>query len=595
MINYFQTTSYGHLNTPSHFFPEPDGNLILSYQDDYPRSYYQPYSGSNPNGYQGGDNGWERTEREHSLLRRAIEYIADMVPPDLNIDYDNDGYVDNVCFIVNGDNDGWATLLWPHRWALYTEYAAIHGKQVWDFNLQLAGGYFNTAVLCHEMQHTLGYPDLYHYANGGPTPVGNWDIMESNPNPPQQSGGYMKWKYGNWVDEPTTIQPGKYTLNSIGSGLGVVSYKIPSSTIGQFFVLEYRNSADAFENFNYGNVAGMLIYRINTAWSGNAGYDPNAGKYDEVYIFRPNGNSPTQNGSLETAHLGPNGRTTFNATSNPKPFLTNGTMVTNLSITDITVSNNKISFTYNGGTTQFVSVVYQPNGGEGKMKPQMFAENVAQNLSENSFYRDEYVFRGWALTPNGDVVYENSQSVEINEDIVLYAVWAIPTVYYTINAKVLIPIKCATIEPEGEIIVLENTDQPFVIQSEGSCKIEGVQIDDIFIPNEGDPHYMVYTFENVTEDHYIRANINGNSVQENEKANDLFTIHPNPANNYLEITLLDELLAMQGVAAQIYNIQGMLLKTLQLNNQTTQMDISNLAKGMYIVKVLHDAKKLIVK
>ena len=512
---------------PSHFFPEPDGDLILSYQDDEPRGYYQPYNATtNPIGYQGGNDGWERTEREHVLLRKAIEHIADIVPEDLDIDYDNDGRVDNVCFIVKGESYGWNDILWPHRWSLYTQNVKIHDKRVWDFNFQQEAGYFNNAVLCHEMQHTLSYPDFYHYYYSGPTAVGNWDIMESNPNPPQQSGAYAKWKYGNWLPEPVEISSGAYTLNSIGSGTGNTSYKIPTEDPQQFFVLEYRNSNDPFENFEYGNVAGLLIYRINTRWNGNAGYNPGAGIYDEVYIFRPGGNNPNQNGNLSIAHFGPNGRTKFDANSNPKPFLTEGTYIKDLSITDITVNGNEVSFKY---------------------------EKIS------------------------------------------------PPVYYTItaSAEALIALKndIITIEPEGEISVLENTDKTFIIKSEG-YPITRIEVDgnDYYPQTEEEKYYMEYTFENVTADHYITAFSEVfDAIDENIKTNVLFSIQPNPATQYFEIVLPFSIQTSKGITAQIFDVQGLLLKTVQLFDEITQIDISNFAKGFYIVKIDKEAKKLIVK
>ena len=606
MINYFKTTSYGHLTIPSYFFPEPNGNLILSYEDIYPRNYYQPYhSVTNPDGYQGGDNGWERTTREHTLLRNAVEYIANHVPTDLNIDYDDDGYVDNVCFVIKGNVGNWANLLWPHRWALWSEYASIHGKQVWDYNFMLEdeSHYFSNAVLSHEMQHTLSFPDLYHYYHSGPTPVGNWDIMESNPHPPQQSGGYMKWKHGNWLFEPTIIQPGKYTLNSIGSGLGFVSYKIPSNDPSQFFVLEYRNANDPFDKC-YPNGTGMLIYRINTTWNGNAGYNPPEGVYDEVYIFRSGGNDPTQYGTIEQAHFGPNGRTVFDANSNPKPFLTHGEMVTGLSITDITITGNKVSFTYNGGTTQFVSVAYQPNGGKSIMVPQMFEAGVEQNLYTNSFTFPGETFLGWALTPDGEVEYTDNQSIAIYEDIVLYAVWSLPPpVYYTIMASVLQPVKTwpLTIIPEGEVQVLEHSSQTFVIQADTTYplapKIVAIEVDGmLYYPqNEEERYRMEYTFDNITKNHYIIAISDATGVNENQEINDLFSIQPNPANELCEISLTDVGLTMQNITVQIYNIQGLLLASLPLSNKKTQIDISNLTKGLYFVTIGHETKKLIVK
>lgn len=343
MYNYFKAASYNKLFINSTFYPAPSGNTILSYQDTYPRSYYQPYSGSNPNGY---SNDTESTNREHALLKRAVDHIKNSVPTSLNIDYNNDGYVDNVCFVIKGNVGDWSDLLWPHRWALHSVNATINGKRVWDYNFQLEGAssYFTNAVLCHEMFHTLGAPDLYHYYHGEDlSPVGPWDLMEQNSNPPQHSGAYMKYKYGNWIDDiPTITTPGTYTLNPIGSTTNTQTcYKIPINN-SQFYVLEYRKNTQSFETELPGS--GLLIYRINTEYNGNAGYDGYY-EFDEVYLFRPGGTT-TNNGNISQAHFSSNvGRTAFNASTNPYPFLTNGTR-DDLKISNITSAGNTIQFTY---------------------------------------------------------------------------------------------------------------------------------------------------------------------------------------------------------------------------------------------------------
>ncbi len=148
MRHYFQEVSYGMLDAPTTHFPLPDGEIVISYQDDYPRSYYEPYNAqTNPDGYTG-----DRTFREHTLLRKAIEFIEDEVPLDLVIDGDNDNRVDNVTFLVYGSPGAWADLLWPHRWSLYSQYVTIHGKQVWDYNFNMeTGGYFTVGTLAHEL------------------------------------------------------------------------------------------------------------------------------------------------------------------------------------------------------------------------------------------------------------------------------------------------------------------------------------------------------------------------------------------------------------------------------------------------------------
>ena len=222
--SYFRAASYGAIEIPTTFYPGHNGNTIISYQDTYPRSYFEPYnSTTNPNGYQES----QRAEREFSLLERAVNYVNANypVPTSLNIDYDEDGYVDNVCFIVKGGVGAWGSLLWPHKWSLYDRVVNINGKQVWTFNFQLADAtsYFNTSTMCHEMNHSLGAPDLYHYYHGEDlSPVGIWDLMEYNTTPPQHCGAYMKMKYGHWIDDiPEITQPGTYTLNPISSATPV--------------------------------------------------------------------------------------------------------------------------------------------------------------------------------------------------------------------------------------------------------------------------------------------------------------------------------------------------------------------------------------
>ena len=105
--NYYHHTSYNQLDLWSYFYPEPDGQTILSYEDIYPKEYYQPYHPTaNPIGYQDG----ETADREFSMLERAIAYIEDMVPDTLDLDYNNDGRVDNVVFVIKGEPGEWASF-----------------------------------------------------------------------------------------------------------------------------------------------------------------------------------------------------------------------------------------------------------------------------------------------------------------------------------------------------------------------------------------------------------------------------------------------------------------------------------------------------
>ena len=327
LYNYFKAATYDQLTITSTFYPTQSDTTILSYQDEYNRNYFQPWSIENPEGYNEEDDS-SRMTREHQLLKRAVDAIADLVPADLNVDYDGDGYVDNVCFVVRGNVGEWNNLLWPHRWSLYSESAYINGKRVNNFNFQLADAvsYFNTSVLCHEMNHTLGAPDLYHYNEGREMSVVDvWDLMHQNTNPPQHMGAYMKYKYGNWIsDIPEISECGTYSLHSLGSSATNNCYKIASQNPNEFFVLEYRNTDDLFEGTLPSS--GLLVYRINTDFRGNSSWN-GVDVFDEVYIFRPGG-APDNNGDIWSAAFAADfERTEMNENTSPYPFLTDSTVV----------------------------------------------------------------------------------------------------------------------------------------------------------------------------------------------------------------------------------------------------------------------------
>jgi M6 family metalloprotease-like protein len=358
LYNFYRISSYGKMFITSHFFPADSNNIILSYQDIYPRSYYQLYDAtSNPNGYTAA----ERNSREFDLLKRVVEFFQDSVTISANdLDFNGDGNIDNVAFIISGKPVGWNDLLWPHRWSLYAYNIKINGKRVYDFNFIL-GGYCFPGVITHEMMHTLSAPDLYRYEGSTFAPVGEWDLMAStNYNSPQGLGAYMKYQYGGWIDSiPEISLPGTYTLYPTnGTSPEKTCYKIypKDSYSGEYLVLEYRKtSSNIFESNLPGS--GLLIYRINEDHSsrGNAGYD-GITYFDEVYLFRPNGTT-TVNGNLLTAHFGSDyNRTAFNLVSNPSPFYYDGSLMEEISISNISEVGDSIQFTIEGVAPESLSV-----------------------------------------------------------------------------------------------------------------------------------------------------------------------------------------------------------------------------------------------
>jgi M6 family metalloprotease-like protein len=347
MYNFYKLSSYGKFTVTTSFYPSSTSDVIYSYQDSLPRNYYLAYDSiSNPNGYQGSR---DRREREHSLLKRVIEFLADSIPVDLDLDFDNDGQVDNICFITSGSPEGWSGLMWPHRWSLSSDTVYLHGKRVYDYNFVMET-YTYVGVLTHEFMHTLGAPDLYRYYHGlDITPVGSWDLMATtNYSQPQGLSAYMKYKYGNWVDTIIELrEPGRYTIYPANKTSPYKTlYKITTSASDDdYLVLDYRTTISmAFESNIPGT--GLLIYRINEKFNGNSGFD-SVSVFDEVYLFRRNG-TPTANGNINQAQFSQLlSRVNFDKNSNPYPFCTDGTIIEDIIITNVTAaSRDSIQFTF---------------------------------------------------------------------------------------------------------------------------------------------------------------------------------------------------------------------------------------------------------
>ena len=201
------------------------------------------------------------------------------------------------------------------------------------------------------MFHSLGAPDLYRYNEGSNvSPVGNWDLMATNSKPPQNMSAYMKYKYGNWIDSiPLITTPGTYTLHSVADSVpGNNIYRFPSSDPDQFYIVEYRDNTELFDKTLAGK--GLLVYRIDTRFNGNAGYD-GVENFDEVWLFRPGSADGSTNGIIGHAFFSSlANRTEFSPSTDPFPYLSDGTRDYTFSIYNISIPGNTITFRYTNRT-----------------------------------------------------------------------------------------------------------------------------------------------------------------------------------------------------------------------------------------------------
>lgn len=299
--DYYLEATYDQLTINSYLVSE--NSTIVFYQDTHLRSYYDVYdSVSNPNGVTEDD----QAVREHALLKRAVDFVEEnnYIPDDLELDSNDDGSIDSITFMVSGEDSGWNSLLWPHMWNLYSyqdndynftfEAPSINGVYALDYTFELLGNstsYYNqvqVGVLAHETFHLLSAPDLYHYYEYTyVTPVGDWGIMEGTSDIPSHMLGYMKYAYGNWIDEIETItSSGTYTLYPMQESADNI-YKVPTGYPDEYIYLEYRDDAGLYESELPDT--GLLVYRVNSTLYGNesGSYDADGNPTDEIWVFRP--------------------------------------------------------------------------------------------------------------------------------------------------------------------------------------------------------------------------------------------------------------------------------------------------------------------
>ena len=358
VYNYFDVMTYGKIKYRSIYPNNVQNSTIVSYQDYHPRGYYEPQSPTNPIGYSTEPDFYPYS-REMQLIDRALRYIdsLNLIDENISLDGNNDGYIDNISIVLKGNVGDWGDMLWPHMEFFSQEYAeipyttTINGKSPLAYNFEFAdsGPYFTANVFSHEMGHSLGIPDFYHYYNyESISPVGIWDQMaQSNL---QQVSTILKYKFLGIVDEPIEItEDGHYVLNSNTSSDKENCYFIRSSIDpDQWFTFEYRNCNDFMDNIPQ---SGLIIGRWFDNVDVNNLYDSGNGLFDfhnkphSYWIFRPNSNIDTINGNIYSAAFShESGRTSFGPNTNPRPFLADGTPENSFEITNIYEFGNTLSF-----------------------------------------------------------------------------------------------------------------------------------------------------------------------------------------------------------------------------------------------------------
>lgn len=620
--NYYQEVSYGKLDISSTHYPACALNTNFSYQDDHYRNYYKPFNiSTNPAGYK---TDIERRNREHNLIVNAVNWLKSRneFPTSINFDSNSDGNIDNILFIVKGSPEDWGGILWAHRWSLFSQNLYINGKRVYDYTFQ-PEAQTGVHTLCHEMFHTLGATDLYHYhAFKNLIPVGHWDLMQSGSG---HMGAYMKWKYSNgqWISNiPEIKSSGTYELNPLTTAYNNC-FKIPLfGSTNEYLVLEYRKKAGLFESDIPGS--GLVAYRINKDFEGNSGFNGTT-IYDEVYVYRPGGSVTTNgnftNGDYTKAHFSSNtGRTSFNFGTNPKFEKQNGNY-SGISISNISYSSNKISFDisisaftdtdnhwaeneinymrYNGYLAGYDDGSFKPDKNLSRaefatmiatiINPSIDPDYADRNFSDISeHWAEDYILQAaragymngypdGSFKPNNTIT-KTEILVTISNGIELYGGDVNDLSYYFSDASSIAnwaKQSIANILSHSMIPNYPNLSQ--INPSQNATRAEAAVLMYQTLYNLGWATYMYNPY--IVQYNGGKLNIESNNL--NTEID--LRLYPNPAKSEIQVYYNQNFDHSSQI--QVLNLQGIELYTNVLKGSNTTIDLTSYSPGVYMIRI----------
>lgn len=327
------------------------------------------------------------------MIRDAALAVQDKLPADVNFDVNGDGIIDYISFFLAVSvPDTWGEYgAWPSygvgniNW--FIEMPELNGLQFRSVAVNNWTVEYNTGVISrdmareelgvmiHEILHTFGIGDYYYYDGESYNEIfsalGRWEIMgEGIWFPPSFPSAHVRSRL-EWIEIEEITEDGWYTLYRANSGKSTgVAFKIRTNadpTGTQYIVLEYRHKGNPSDFTmqpmlsvdNWGNLqwinepvnltqfdgaiygSGLVIYRVNSDFSGNFFKDET-----ELMVFRPGGRHDTfsMRGLSESYFSANVGRTAFTPNTDPFPFLTDGTRITDIYITNISHAGETISF-----------------------------------------------------------------------------------------------------------------------------------------------------------------------------------------------------------------------------------------------------------
>ena len=181
----------------------------------------------------------------------------------------------------------------------------------------------------------------------------------------------------------------------------------------------------------------------------------------------------------------------------------------------------------------------------------------------------DYVVRVKAIC---DTITESDWSAEIP-----FTTLAGQVTTYVITASASGP---GTITPNGTVTVQEGSDVTFTFEADENAVVDRLLVDDA---ETAVPANNEYTFSAVVANHTIAVEFVEETGIEEIDLNAAVVLYPNPATSQIQIQVADS--RFLGAEMQIFDVYGKLISNATIETLSTQVDVSQLANGMYMVRI----------
>lgn len=307
------------------------------------------YTAAEDHDYYGYDL-WRKGNDAHpqELVAEAVE-ASDPFIDFSRFDNDGNGSVDNVIVIHQGtgqEMSGEATDIWSHSWSINS----VQKDGVWISSYTIQPELIDNdeiatiGVLCHELGHALGLPDLYDtdsssWAVGdwGLMAHGTWNYLNRPGDSPAHMTGWSKKKLG-WL-EPVALNnfAGNLQISPVEENGNVYIYENPERPGIEYFLLENRQQI-GYDSALPGE--GLLIYHVDESSSQNNDSHRKVDIEEADNDCSLDATDTADRGSTGDPYPGVTINKEFSSTSYPSSDFYNG--FSQLKISDITEFNGNI-------------------------------------------------------------------------------------------------------------------------------------------------------------------------------------------------------------------------------------------------------------